>query len=209
MSAPKTDSKEAIDKLQKVLDGLYDGLYPSKTHALLDNRLYRQKLDRWKNDTHKDNKTIVALIKEINRIGEHVLYKSTLDNTVNPTAGLFGLKAQYNWVEKSEAIKAEALESIITKQLKYQGSKYPLCSFVRMRKFIKRGWHINAGEILKIAFNLQEFDLTDVEVLEDQLTGVDTAYFLQLISKIKLELEKNKDFQLDRAYLTDLIERIF
>lgn len=121
MPAPKgnkynqqMDSAEVIKTLEKVLEGLYDGTYPTKTHALLDNRLYRQKLDWWRDETHKDNQEVLALIKEINSIGEHVLYKSTLDNTVNPTAGLFGLKAQYNWVEKSEAIKAEALEKVVS-----------------------------------------------------------------------------------------------
>ncbi|HXJ41375.1 MAG TPA: hypothetical protein VNH18_18985, partial [Bryobacteraceae bacterium] len=55
----------------------------------------------------------------------------------------------------------------------------------RLRKFIKRGWSINAGQILKIAFQVSELDLNNLEVLEDQLTGVDVAYFVQLITKLK------------------------
>ena len=38
----------------------------------------------------------------------------------------------------------DALESVLAKTLIYQGSKYPLCSVIRTRKFINRGWHINA-----------------------------------------------------------------
>ncbi len=32
----------------------------------------------------------------------------------------------------------EALESILTKQLKYQGSLYPVTSIIRIKKFLKR-----------------------------------------------------------------------
>jgi hypothetical protein len=41
-----------------------------------------------------------------------------------------------------------------------------------------------------MAMQISELDLTDLAVLEDQLTGVDTAYFLQLIEKLK---EKDPD----------------
>jgi len=102
-----------------------------------------------------------------------------------------------------------ALESLITKQLFYIGSKYPLCSFVRMRKFIKKGWHINAGQILKMSYQLSELDLNNIEVLEDQLTGVDTAYFVEMINHMKKEQAENPDFQLSMPYLVSLIDRIF
>ena len=75
----------------------------------------------------------------------------------------------------------EALESLLTKQLKYQGSLYPLTSIIRMKKFIKRGWNINAGEILKIMFQISELNLKDYNVLEEQLIGVDIAYFCELL----------------------------
>ena len=66
-----------------------------------------------------------------------------------------------------------ALESLLSKELRYVGSKYPVCSIFRLRKFIKREWTINAGQILKMAYQVSELDLTDPKVLEDQLTGVD------------------------------------
>lgn len=99
----------------------------------------------------------------------------------------------------------EALESIITKQLKYQGSLYPLTSIIRMKKFIKRGWNINAGEILKIMFQISELDLHDYNVLEEQLIGVDVAYFGMLI-KILREVDKDK---LTSQYLNTIIDKVF
>ncbi len=77
-------------------------------------------------------------------------------------------------------LRPESLEALITKELRYVGSKYPLCSLIRTRKFIKRGWTINAGQYLKMAMQLNNLDLNDINVLEEQLTGVDQAYLKRL-----------------------------
>lgn len=99
----------------------------------------------------------------------------------------------------------KALECVITKELKYQGSHYPLTSIIRMKKFIRRNWKINAGEILKIMFQISELDLKDVVVLEEQLIGVDIAYFSTLIEIIRgVPPEK-----LCSSYLNELIDRVF
>lgn len=102
-------------------------------------------------------------------------------------------------------LRAEALESLLSKELRYVGSKYPLCSIIRTRKFIQRQWTINAGQYLKMSMQLGDLDLNSVYVLEDQLTGVDAAYFLQVIRAIKERDEKT----VDRAYLMELIDQIF
>jgi hypothetical protein len=99
----------------------------------------------------------------------------------------------------------EALECILTKQLRYQGSLYPLTSIIRMKKFIKRGWNINAGEILKIMFQISELNLTDPDVLEEQLIGVDVAYFAKLIEILRgVNNEK-----ISSAYLNTIIDKVF
>ncbi len=99
----------------------------------------------------------------------------------------------------------EALESIITKQLRYQGSLYPLTSIIRMKKFIKRGWNISAGEILKIMFQISELDLTDTDVLEEQLIGVDVAYFSLLIDILR-GVDKEK---ITTSYINTIIDKVF
>lgn len=99
----------------------------------------------------------------------------------------------------------EALQCILTKSLKYQGSLYPLTSIIRMKKFINRGWTINAGEILKIMFQISELNLRDPEVLEEQLIGVDIAYFAKLIEVIRnVNPEK-----ITSTYLSEIIDRVF
>lgn len=107
------------------------------------------------------------------------------------------------------SLPREALESIITKELIYTGSKYPLCSIFRTKKFINRGWQINAGQYLKMALHLNEMDLLDVNVLEEQLTGVDAAYFHQVIESIRTKQNGDPNFKLDNMYLIEVINRIF
>ena len=47
-------------------------------------------------------------------------------------------------------LPSEALECLLTNELRYKGSKYPLASIIRTRKFINRGFTINAGQYLKM-----------------------------------------------------------
>jgi len=102
-------------------------------------------------------------------------------------------------------LRQPALESLLAKELRYVGSKYPICSVIRLRKFIKRGWTVNAGQILKMMLQISELDLKDHAVLQDQLTGVDAAYFVQLVSKVK---EKDPE-KVNSAYLVEIIDRMF
>jgi len=115
---------------------------------------------------------------------------------------------------KNEVVyTVEALDSIINKELKYVGSKYPICSVLRMRKFLSRGWTINAGQILKMAFQISELDLQDINVLEDQLVGVDSLYFMNAIKHLRKIAEekaiKGETFTYDSTYLATIIDKIF
>lgn len=106
-------------------------------------------------------------------------------------------------------LPARALEAIINKELFYCGSKYPICSVIRTRKFIKRGWNINAGQYLKMCFQISELDLTDIAVLEDQLVGVDSVYFMQVIRNLQKMKEENKIDKVDTGYVMSIIDKIF
>ena len=107
------------------------------------------------------------------------------------------------------SLPREALEAILTRELIYTGSKYPLCSIFRTKKFIMRGWQINAGQYLKMALQLNEMDLLNPDVLEDQLTGVDAAYFQMIVDQVKKKKEDDPEFKLTTNYLIELINRVF
>lgn len=111
----------------------------------------------------------------------------------------------YYTFEDGLVTNKEAVESILTKQLKYQGSLYPLTSVIRMKKFIKRWWNISAWEMLKTMFQISELDLKDPNILEDQLIGVDIAYFSALIDTLR----GKKDWEVSSEYLNKMIDKVF
>lgn len=102
-------------------------------------------------------------------------------------------------------LRKEALESILSKELRYVGSLYPICSIVRLRKFLAKGWTINAGQIMKMCWQISKLNLSDIKVLEDQMIGVDSAFFLGLIQR----LQHKDPIKVDESYLMTLIDKIF
>lgn len=99
----------------------------------------------------------------------------------------------------------DAVLSIMTKELRYVGSKYPICSILRTRKYITRGWTINAGQYLKMCMQVNALDLHNIDVLREQLVGVDSMYFMRFISAI----EKHDVADLDHCTLFKIIDDIF
>ncbi len=75
----------------------------------------------------------------------------------------------------------------------------------RVRKFLQRGWRISAGQMLKIAMQIQKIDFSNSAVLRDQLTGVDAAFMNQLMQALR----DDNPTKIDQAYLTKLIDTIF
>lgn len=105
-------------------------------------------------------------------------------------------------------LQAPALEALLAKELRYVGSRYPVCSIFRARKFLDRGWTISAGQLFKIAHQVSKLDLSDYRVLEDQLIGVDTAYFSQVLSALR-KGKDDGDHTVDETYLINLIDKVF
>jgi hypothetical protein len=106
-------------------------------------------------------------------------------------------------------LKPLALEALLTKELKYVGSKFPLCSMFRLKKFIKRGFTITAGDMFKIAWDINKLNLEDVSVLTEQLIGMDAAYFHQILGMLKEKGYGKEGFELDRTYLFECVSRVF
>lgn len=115
----------------------------------------------------------------------------------------------YDYGKDQLTLRPEAMECLLAKELRYQGSRYPLCSIIRTRKFIKRGFFINAGQFLKMCFQLSQLDLTDLKVLEDQLIGVDSAYFNMLVDALKKKEDSEPGWKVDNSYIATIIDRIF
>lgn len=130
-------------------------------------------------------------------------------NEIHDTYDFIHTKAYYDIKEGKVVIPNEVYEHVINKTLNYTGSKYPVCSIFRVRKFLERGWKINAGQLLKICMQISKLDLMNIAVLEDQLIGVDSLYFMSLINQFKQKEKEDKDFQLTPEYLVSIIDKIF
>jgi hypothetical protein len=102
-------------------------------------------------------------------------------------------------------LPAEALESMLSRTLSYRGSLYPIASIFRAKKFIERGWRISAGQLLKIIWQISEIDMTDFDILREQLTGVDQAYLWQLVSALK-DVDPST---INSTYVVAIIDKIF
>lgn len=100
----------------------------------------------------------------------------------------------------------EMLMAVLSKRLIYSGSLYPIASVLRMRKFIKRGWSISAGQVLKILHQLRSIDWDNPIVLNEQLMGVDVAYMHQLIAALQ---NRDKGQRVDQTYLANILDTIF
>lgn len=101
--------------------------------------------------------------------------------------------------------REEALQALLERRLKYVGSRFPVASLFRIRKFLRRGFHITAGEITKIAYDISKLDLDNKGVLHDQLIGVDYAYFSEVLSVLR----KETDREIDRTYLFEILNDVF
>jgi hypothetical protein len=126
-------------------------------------------------------------------------------NEIHENYDFVHCKSFYSSWNKRLDIPKEVMECLLTKELKYVGSRYPICSLIRMRKFLSRDWHITAGQILKMAWQVSELDLGNVEVLTEQMAGVDLAYFMEVIEALKKRDEK----RVDASYLFEILDKIF
>lgn len=110
------------------------------------------------------------------------------------------------WTMKDGLVtNIDALESLLSKQLYYHGSKYPVTSILRAKKFILRGWKISAGEYLKIMFQISQLNLTDPVILAEQLIGIDMAYFSKIVDILSNTSNKN----ITSDYINTIIDKVF
>lgn len=112
------------------------------------------------------------------------------------------------WTKHTGVVYNEhALRAILERRLYYVGSKFPICSMFRTKKFIRRGFAISAGEMMKIMYDAGKLNLNDPNVLHDQLLGVDFAYFWEVINLLREGVKAGRE--LDRSYLFEIINNVF
>jgi hypothetical protein len=113
------------------------------------------------------------------------------------------------WTFKDGLVtNTDALECLLAKELRYVGSQYPLAALLRSYKFVTRGFtRPHAGHMLVITQQLAQLNWEDPAVWEDQLMGVDFAYFREIIARIRTLLKEGKGMQeIISTYLAQVVE---
>lgn len=113
-------------------------------------------------------------------------------------------KSFYDYHNAKLVIPKSVYESIMNKRLIFTNSKYPVCSLFRLKKFMKRGWNISAGEIFKISYGVSKLDLNNIEVLKEQLIGVDSLYFCRFIQLLQDQPER-----IEESVIMEMINKVF
>ena len=62
---------------------------------------------------------------------------------------------------------------------------------------------------VSVMVSLSELDLKNLHIFEEQLIGVDSAYFVGLLNTIERLKNEDNDFSMDSGYLINLINNIF
>lgn len=177
----------------------FETLDPDKTHEFTDHMLTTSNAKDYRPIFLSEN--AITLSGEIQLV---VRFYGEPDK-IHDNYDFVHAKCYYDYNEDKLVLPAEALEALLSRTLVYQGSLYPICSVFRTKKFLQRGWRITAGQQLKMMWQISELDLTDKELLKEQLIGVDAVYMWQLIRLLK-EVDPSK---IDSAYVSNLIDTIF
>ena len=110
----------------------------------------------------------------------------------------------YDYATDELYLAPETMQCLLERTLVYKGSLYPLCTLLRLRKFLARGWRIDAGEMLKIASNVAMVDFNNPQQLQEQLMGVDAAYMSQFIIALRKAMKEGK--KITPTYFAELID---
>ena len=68
---------------------------------------------------------------------------------------------------------------------------------------------MGAGEYLKMIYQVSLLDLNNPDVLEEQLIGVDVAYFAALIAILRGKFDVDPFFKMTMEYLVGIIDEVF
>lgn len=67
----------------------------------------------------------------------------------------------------------------------HTGTMFPICSMLRVMKYIKKGFFITGMEILKIGLSIHSLKIETYADLRRQLQGIDTAFLADLTTQMK------------------------
>lgn len=83
--------------------------------------------------------------------------------------------------DKGLVLPNEMIRANVAKKLIVRGTKYPIDSLQRMKKYISRGYAMEVTELFKLVFAINDLNLRELSILRDQLIGIDASYLKEFI----------------------------
>ena len=145
------------------------------------------------------------------------------------------IKSWYSCKEEKLYLTNDVYRLIVEKELIYTGSAYPLSSFLRLKKYLKKGWNVSTATMVHIALDItQSFRNSDAHRIRKQLQNAnispellddfqqenenqtepeffvdDIIYHLNGVDPltVQAELEKKKGIYLPLSEIIEMIER--
>lgn len=205
----KSDGVAAADDADETPEAAYEnGLGEGGADQIADYILKPQQTEEAKKERYRPVFLSTNAITLTDKIQLVIRFYGTPEE-IHKNYDFEHCKNVYDYATDKLILNPAALEAILSKTLIYTGSLYPICSLFRMRKFIERGWRISAGEILKMAWQVNALDLKSVEVIREQLTGCDQAYMRWLIMAMENDRANDPDFNIDSMYIVQLVDKVF
>lgn len=114
---------------------------------------------------------------------------------------------------KGLVVPNHTIKSLMTKELKVRGTKYPIDTIHRSRKYIERGYTLDIVEMLKLVMAINDLSLRDTMVFRDQMIGIDALYlraFIETIDSGDVEIGNSESIFdiLREAYDAHLLKRV-
>lgn len=92
----------------------------------------------------------------------------------------------YDFVVDDFVISSEFLNDIAQKRLNFNtGTKYPICSLIRTKKYQEKGFVIDAKNMIVLALTIKELQIDTYEDVINQILGIDTFLMYQFTEFLK------------------------
>ena len=92
----------------------------------------------------------------------------------------------YDFSVNAFAFGDDFLKHIAQRRLVFHtGTMFPICSLLRVMKYVRRGFFISGMEIIKIGLSIHSLKIDNFKELRRQLQGIDTAFLADLTVNFK------------------------
>jgi hypothetical protein len=106
------------------------------------------------------------------------------------------IKSYYKYPDKLVIIP-DTYRLIVEKELIYTGSKYPLSSLLRLKKYIKKGWNVSTKTMVHIVLDiLKEFNKNKKESIKQKS-------FSEMIEEFQENEKESKDIENEEFIIED------